>query len=98
MELSWVLIIISTFLAAGYFFQSTSEKRIKALESRIRHVEKQLKQTMQGMELAEPDVNEELRELLEKGKMIEAVKRTRQEFGWSLLEAKQYVDDLKAGR
>lgn len=98
MELSWVLIIIGGFLTTGYFFQSASEKRINALESRIRHVEKQLKQTTQGMELTEPDVNEELRELLEKGKMIEAVKRTRLEFGWSLLEAKQYVDDLKAGQ
>ena len=97
MDLSWILIILGNILVFGYIFYSASEKRIKALENRIRHAENQLKQITQGMKLEEPEINEELRELLQKGKMIEAVKRTRQEFGWSLLEAKQYVDELKAG-
>ncbi|MBT2570249.1 hypothetical protein [Planococcus sp. ISL-110] len=98
MDLSWMIIIVGAFLAAGYFFYSASEKRIEALENRVRQVEKLLKQSIQGMELKEPDVNDELRELLHKGKMVKAVNRTRQEFGWSLLEAKQYVDELKAGK
>ncbi|EIM07763.1 hypothetical protein A1A1_03972 [Planococcus antarcticus DSM 14505] len=65
---------------------------MKRWEKRVRHVEKLLKQTTQGIDLAERDVDEVLLELLQKGKTVEAVKRTRQEFGWSLLEAKQYVD------
>lgn len=98
MDLSWVMIIVGGALVFSYIFFNASEKRIKALENKIRHIEKQLKQTTQGLEMAEPDVNEELRTLLQQGKTIQAVKRTRQEFGWSLLEAKQYVDDLKAGK
>ena len=98
MDLSWILIIVGNILVFVYIFYSASEKRIKVLENRIRHVENQLKQITQGMKLAEPEINEELRELLQKGKMIEAVKRTRQEFGWSLMEAKLYVDELKAGK
>lgn len=98
MEMSWLLIIAGAVLAAGYFFYTASEKRIEALENRVRQVEQLLKQATHGMEMAEPDVNKELRLLLKEGKTIEAVKRTRQEFGWSLLEAKQYVDELKAGK
>lgn len=96
MDLSWIMIILAALLAAGYFFNTASEKRIEALEKRIRHVENQLRQLTPGTEITEPEINKEIRELLQQGKMIEAVKRTRQEFGWSLLEAKQYVDELKA--
>lgn len=97
MDMSWALFIAGAVLVAGCFFYAASEKRIEALEKRIRQVEQQLKQATAGMSLTEPDVNEELRQLLHQGKTIEAVKRTREEFGWSLLEAKQYVDELKAG-
>lgn len=97
MDSSWILIILGAVLVFGYIFYNAAEQRVKALETRIRHVEKLLQHATQGQKIAEPDINEELRELLQKGKMVEAVKRTRQEFGWSLLEAKQYVDELKAG-
>lgn len=98
MDLSAILIIIGACLAAGYFFYAASEKKIDALEKRIRHVEKQLKQSTPNTEWTEPVINEELRELLQRGKTVEAVKRTRQQFGWSLLEAKQYIDELKEGK
>ncbi|MDQ0427831.1 ribosomal protein L7/L12 [Planomicrobium stackebrandtii] len=98
MDLSWILIIIGAVLVFGYVFYNATEQRVKALETRIRHVEKLLQHATQGQKITEPDINEELRELLQKGRMVEAVKRTRQEFGWSLLEAKQYVDELKAGK
>lgn len=97
MDLSWV-ITIGSFFVFGYIFYSASGKRDEALEKRVRNLEMQLKQATQGMKLMEPDINEELRKLLQQGKTIEAVKRTRQEFGWSLLEAKQYVDELKVGK
>lgn len=96
MDLSWMLITFGAIYISGYLLYTTSEKRIKALEKRVRQVEEQLKQTRRGEEQVEPEVNNELRELLRKGKMVEAVKRTREEFGWSLVEAKQYVDALKA--
>lgn len=96
MDLSWVLIIIGAVLVFGYIFYNATERRVKALETRIRHVEKLLQKSTQGQEITEPEINVELRQLLQQGKMVEAVKRTRQEFGWSLLEAKQYVDGLKA--
>ncbi|AIY05911.1 hypothetical protein Plano_1946 [Planococcus sp. PAMC 21323] len=92
------LLIISIVLAAligGHIIYSPSEKRIENLEQRMRQLEKQLIQVQQGEEWIEPDINSELRQLLKKGKMVEAVKRTREEFGLSLLEAKQYVDELK---
>ena len=95
MDLLWVSIIVGTLLMYGYLAYSASEKRIKVLEKRMYQLEKQLTQIQQGEEWREPDVNDELRELLQKGKMVEAVKRTREEFGWSLLDAKQYVDRLK---
>ena len=97
MDSSWILIILGAVLVLGYIFYNATEQRVKALETRIRHVEELLQHATQGQKIAEPEINEELRELLQKGKMVEAVKRTRQEFGWSLLEAKQYVDELKAG-
>lgn len=42
----------------------------------------------------EPEINKELRQLMEEGKTVTAVKRVREAFGFSLLEAKQYVDKL----
>ncbi len=95
MDLSWTLIIFGAVYISGYLLYTASEKRIKALEKRVREVEKQLIQTQQGEEWKEPEMNNELRELLRKGEMVKAVKRTREEFGWSLVEAKQYVDALK---
>nr|WP_237146588.1 hypothetical protein [Planococcus halocryophilus] len=70
-------------------------KKINALEKKVRQLEKQLTQIQQGEEWIEPEINDELRELLQKVKIVEAMKRTREEFGWSLLDAKQYVDRLK---
>ncbi|AQU79868.1 hypothetical protein [Planococcus faecalis] len=96
MDLTWISIVVGTILIAGYIVYSAVEKHIETLENRVSKVEKLLKQTMPEMASVEQKVNEELRELLKQGKTIEAVKRTRQEFGWSLLEAKQYVDKLKA--
>ncbi|EGA89475.1 hypothetical protein GPDM_09270 [Planococcus donghaensis MPA1U2] len=95
MDLFWGFIITGTVLMYGYFIYTASEKKIHTLEKKVSQLEKQLTHIQQGKEWVEPDVNDELRELLQKGKMVEAVKRTREEFGWSLLDAKQYVDRLK---
>ena len=95
MDLSWIMIIIGAVLVLVYIFYNATEQRIKALETRVRHMEKLLQKSSQGETFTEPEINKELRRLLQQGKKVEAVKRTRQEFGWSLLEAKQYVDRLK---
>ena len=97
MDLSWIMIIIGAVLVLVYIFYNATEQRIKALETRVRHMEKLLQKSSQGEKFTEPEINEELRKLLQQGKKVEAVKRTREEFGWSLLEAKQYVDGLKSG-
>ncbi|HDX9602934.1 TPA: hypothetical protein ROX83_005937, partial [Bacillus cereus] len=47
-----------------------------------------------GIVEREPEINKELRQLVEEGKKVTAVKRVREAFGFSLLEAKQYVNKL----
>ncbi|HDR8032446.1 TPA: hypothetical protein QCY74_005892, partial [Bacillus cereus] len=47
-----------------------------------------------GIVEREPEINKELRQLVEEGKKVTAVKRVREAFGFSLIEAKQYVDKL----
>ncbi|HDR7614235.1 TPA: ribosomal protein L7/L12, partial [Bacillus mycoides] len=45
-------------------------------------------------EINKAEINKELRQLVEAGKKVKAIKRVREAFGFSLLEAKQYVDKL----
>jgi len=58
-------------------------------------MQKQLDQLMKASGVPEPEVNDELRDLVRQGKKIEAVKLARQSFGFSLLEGKQYVDAME---
>lgn len=66
----------------------------KSLESRLKHTERQLDRIAEKVGVSEHPANERLRQLKEDGKNVEAVKEAREQFGYSLVEAKKYVDEL----
>ena len=66
------------------------------LEGRVKSMKYTLDRMTQQDTMANEAVNSELRGLLNEGKEVKAVKRTRELLGFSLLEAKQYIDKLKA--
>lgn len=65
------------------------------LDSRIKGIKYTLDQISKQVDVPENPINVELRQLLNEGKDILAVKRVRETLGLSLVEAKQYVDALK---
>ncbi|PFG12238.1 hypothetical protein [Bacillus sp. es.036] len=68
--------------------------QMNRLSMQMKRTNDHLDRMAQHMGLPEHPINEELRELVREGRMVEAVKRTREVFGLSLVEAKQYVDGL----
>ncbi|WP_166000693.1 hypothetical protein [Bacillus sp. Cs-700] len=68
--------------------------QMNRLSLHMKRMNDHLDRMAQHMGLPEDPINEELRELMREGRMVEAVKRTREVFGLSLVEAKQYVDGL----
>lgn len=69
--------------------------KLGQMEDRLRGMKNTLNQIATQVGVPEDPVNEDLRKLLKEGKDVEAVKEARKAFGFSLLEAKQYVDALK---
>ncbi|ANC20444.1 TPA: hypothetical protein ROX87_002149 [Bacillus thuringiensis] len=90
----WMVILI---LAFGFIYiaeklatiEKKNDARLKRIEDRLQLITKEM-----GIVEREPEINKELRQLVEEGKKVTAVKRVREAFGFSLLEAKQYVDKL----
>ena len=90
----WMVMLI---LAFGFIYiaeklatiEKKNDARLKRIEDRLQLITKEM-----GIVEREPEINKELRQLVEEGKKITAVKRVREAFGFSLLEAKQYVDKL----
>lgn len=90
----WMIIAIAIF---GFIYiveklnkiEKKTDASLKRMEDRLQLITKEI-----GIVDREPEINKELRQLMEKGKMVKAVKRVREAFGFSLLEAKQYVDKL----
>ncbi|EML6321797.1 MULTISPECIES: hypothetical protein [Bacillus] len=90
----WMVILI---LAFGFIYiaeklatiEKKNDARLKRIEDRLQLITKEM-----GIVEREPEINKELRQLVEEGKTVTAVKRVREAFGFSLLEAKQYVDKL----
>ncbi|EJQ11638.1 hypothetical protein ABHP49_005847 [Bacillus cereus] len=90
----WMVILI---LAFGFIYiaeklatiEKKNDARLKGIEDRLQLIMKEM-----GIVEREPEINKELRQLVEEGKKVTAVKRVREAFGFSLLEAKQYVDKL----
>lgn len=68
------------------------------MNGRIKRLKVKLDQTTKQLDLsAKPneELNHELRKILNEGNDIKVVKRVREVLGFSLLEAKQYIDALK---
>ncbi|MCC2336938.1 hypothetical protein OCF13_03335 [Bacillus tropicus] len=93
----WMIIPIAIF---GFIYiveklnkiEKKTDARLKRMEDRLQLITKEM-----GIIDREPEINKELRQLMEEGKTVTAVtavKRVREAFGFSLLEAKQYVDKL----
>lgn len=81
-------------VAIGILIWTLISGQNKSIEKRLKHTEIMLKQIAEQVGVAEDPINEQLRQLVNEGKTVEAVKKTREHFGYSLLEAKQYVDEL----
>ncbi|WP_309228302.1 hypothetical protein [Virgibacillus saliphilus] len=69
--------------------------RIDKLEGRIKGMRYRLDQVAKQVDVPEPPINDELRELIKEGEEVRAVKEAREALGLSLVEGKQYVDALK---
>ncbi|AJH21266.1 hypothetical protein P4U03_01315 [Bacillus mycoides] len=90
----WIVIPIAAF---GFMYlaeklnkiEKKTDTRLKRMEDRLQLISKEM-----GIVDREPEINKELRQLVEEGKTVTAIKRVREAFGFSLLEAKQYVDKL----
>ncbi|PES74693.1 hypothetical protein CN505_23380 [Bacillus cereus] len=90
----WMIIPIAAF---GFMYLAEKLNKIeKKMDTRLKRIEDRLQLISKEMGIVdrEPEINKELRQLLEEGKTVTAIKRVREAFGFSLLEAKQYVDKL----
>lgn len=65
------------------------------LNGRIKGLVYALDQISKQIDVPESPINNELRQLLNEGNDVKAVKRVRETLGLSLIEGKQYVDALK---
>ncbi|KGX92308.1 hypothetical protein N781_16215 [Pontibacillus halophilus JSM 076056 = DSM 19796] len=72
--------------------------KVEKLEGRLKLMEQNLDRLANHLEVPEPEINEELREIMKDGEDVRAVKRAREALGLSLVEAKEYVDRLKTNR
>ena len=65
------------------------------LNGRVRGLNYTMDQISKQMNVTDNPLNNELRQLLNEGNDIKAIKRTRETLGLSLIEAKQYVDAFR---
>lgn len=65
------------------------------LNGRNKGLKYTMDQISKQMNVTDNPLNNELRQLLNEGNDIKAVKRTRETLGLSLIEAKQYVDAFR---
>ena len=87
-------IIIGGLVVIIFVLITTVSSKLNSLETRIKSLKFTLDQVANQVDVPEHPINKKLRRLLKEGKGVQAVKETRQVLGLSLLEAKQYVDDL----
>lgn len=87
----WVLLSGLMFVI---LYLLTVSIRISALQAQVRSLKAVVNRVADLVDLPEPRINDRLRILVEEGKMVQAVKEAREALGFSLVEAKQYVDGL----
>lgn len=69
---------------------------ISKMDDRIKGIKNSLDQMRKLMDLPEDPINDELRQLIQEGNDVKAIKKAREALGLSLLEGKKYVDDLRS--
>ncbi|WP_433938460.1 hypothetical protein [Paenibacillus lautus] len=74
-----------------------ASSRMTAIEKRMKRQQATLNQIASHLGIPEPPVPAEVKQLLQDGQDIKAIKTVREELGLSLVEAKQYVDAIKHG-
>ncbi len=92
MESMW---LVGVALVAVWGVYVVLNQQIQALEVRMKQMSKRIEQLEAEVVLEEPAINEELRRLIAEDQEIRAIKAARVAFGYSLIEAKQYIDGLK---
>ncbi|GGD15752.1 hypothetical protein [Pontibacillus salipaludis] len=85
-----VTVIVLLFIIFGIVVMGN----LKKVDKEYKQVKNKVDRIKRDVDVSEPEVNEELRTLIQKGEEVKAVKRARQALGLSLLEGKQYVDVL----
>lgn len=65
------------------------------IDGRIKGMKYSLDQISKGIDIPENPIDPEIKRLINEGNDVKAIKRSRELFGLTLLEGKQYVDDLK---
>ncbi|WP_228548415.1 hypothetical protein [Sporosarcina obsidiansis] len=83
------ILLVAVLVLFGYMILS----KLDSIERRLARQQSILDQLTQ--DFPEPPANDEIRSLILEGESVQAVKLARELFGFSLLEAKQYVDRLK---
>ena len=93
------VVTFASLIVLFFIWMSLSQKadeakrRQQTILKKLNRIEEHL--GLNEVSLEEAALHVELIQLLHEGKMVEAVKRVRESLGFSLLEAKQYVDQLK---
>lgn len=87
--------IIGGGLVIIILLMTTILSRINSLENQVKNLRGIVNQVAKQVDVPENPINDRLRELLKEGKDVQAVKEAREAMGLSLIEAKQYVDELK---
>lgn len=68
--------------------------KVDKLEGRLKSMQYTLAQLANTSGVENP-INEDLRKLIKDGKDIKAIKKARETLGLSLVEGKEYIDQLK---
>ncbi len=88
MEDKIIWIVLAILLLSGI---STA---INQIRNDIRHTNRILEKIAKQIGVAEPPIDDEIKNLVEEGKKIKAIKIYRQATGVGLKEAKEYIDLL----
>lgn len=84
------------FIALVFLVILTVKMQVNQLESRIKRMQASLDQIIEQSGLPEHPVNDELRQLIREGADIKAIKKAREALGLSLIEGKEYIEQLKS--
>ncbi|MFO7172611.1 MAG: hypothetical protein DIU70_006560 [Bacillota bacterium] len=94
MKLTEWLIVAVGWAAALWVPIHTLQQQVQAVERRVRRTQELLRQVAERLGLPEDPLEAEVRELVARGKTVEAVRRLREARGLTLKEAKEFVDSV----